>query len=102
MLDIKFICENPEIVKENIKRKFKDSKLPLVDEVIELYGEKCAANTRANDLRANRNKVSKQIGMLMAQGKRDEAEEMKRLVNEQAAELKSLEEKETELSNLVE
>ncbi|MBR3908370.1 MAG: serine--tRNA ligase, partial [Clostridia bacterium] len=64
MLDIKFICENPDLVKENIKKKFKDSKLPLVDEVIELYTEKCAANSRANELRANRNKVSKQIGML--------------------------------------
>ena len=101
MLDIKFICENPELVKENIKRKFKDSKLPLVDELIALYTEKCAANTRANDLRANRNKVSKQIGMLMGQGKREEAEEMKRLVNEQAAELKALEEKEAELGKKV-
>ena len=101
MLDIKFICDNPEVVKENIKKKFKDSKLPLVDEVISLYNEKCAANTRANDLRANRNKVSKQIGMLMGQGKRDEAEEMKRLVNEQAAELKALEEKEAELGKKV-
>ena len=89
MLDIRFICENPELVKENIKKKFKDAKLPLVDEVIELYTEKCAANNRANELRANRNKVSKQIGMLMGQGKRDEAEEMKKLVNEQAAELKA-------------
>ena len=101
MLDIKFICENPEIVKENIKKKFENKKLPLVDEVISLYGEKCAANNRANDLRANRNKVSKQIGMLMAQGKRDEAEEMKRLVNEQAEELKALEEKEAELQKRV-
>ena len=101
MLDIKFICDNPDIVKENIKKKFKDSKLPLVDEVIKLYNEKCAANSRANDLRANRNKVSKQIGMLMGQGKRDEAEEMKRLVNEQAAELKALEEKEDELAKKV-
>lgn len=101
MLDIKFICENPEIVKENIKKKFEDKKLSLVDEVISLYGEKCAANNRANDLRANRNKVSKQIGMLMAQGKRDEAEEMKRLVNEQAEELKALEEKEAELQKRV-
>ena len=101
MLDIKFICDNPELVKENIKRKFKDSKLPLVDEVIALYNEKCAANNRANELRANRNKVSKQIGMLMGQGKREEAEEMKRLVNEQAAELKALEEKETELQKKV-
>ena len=87
MLDIKFICENPELVKENIKKKFKDSKLPLVDEVIELYTQKCAANNRANELRANRNKISKQIGMLMGQGKRAEAEEMKKHVNEQAEEL---------------
>ena len=101
MLDIKFICENPDLVKENIKKKFKDSKLPLVDEVIELYTEKCAANSRANELRANRNKVSKQIGMLMGQGKREEAEEMKKLVNEQAAELKALEEKEAELGKKV-
>ena len=98
MLDIKFICENPELVKENIKKKFEDGKLPLVDEVIKLYGEKCAANNRANDLRANRYRVSKQIGMLMGQGKKEEAEQMKRLVNEQAAELKELEEKEDRLS----
>ena len=101
MLDIKFICENPELVKENIKKKFEDNKLPLVDELISLYGEKCNANNRANELRANRNKVSKQIGMLMGQGKREEAEEMKRLVNEQAEELKSLEAKEDELSGRV-
>ena len=101
MLDIKFICENPELVKENIKKKFKDNKLPLVDEVISLYGEKFDANNRANELRANRNKVSKQIGMLMGQGKREEAEEMKRIVNEQAEELKALEAKEDELSKKV-
>ena len=101
MLDIKFICENPELVKENIKKKFKDNKLPLVDEVISLYGEKCDANNRANELRANRNKVSKQIGMLMGQGKREEAEEKKRIVNEQAEELKALEAKEDELSKKV-
>ena len=97
MLDIKFICENPELVKENIKRKFKDNKLPLVDEVIALYNEKKDVNQRANELRANRNKISKQIGMLMAQGKRDEAEETKNLVTRQAEELKALEEKEAEL-----
>ena len=101
MLDIKFICENPELVKENIKKKFEDNKLPIVDELISLYSEKCNANNRANELRANRNKVSKQIGMLMGQGKREEAEEMKRLVNEQAEELKSLEAKEDELSGRV-
>ncbi len=101
MLDLKFIAENPELVKENIKKKFKDNKLPLVDEVIELYNQKRETNTRANELRSNRNKVSKQIGYLMAQGKRDEAEDMKRLVSEQAAELKALEEKETELETKV-
>ena len=97
MLDIKFICENPEIVKENIKSKFKDHKLPLVDELISLYTEKKDINNRANELRANRNKVSKQIGVLMGQGKREEAEEIKVLVTRQAEELKELEAREAEL-----
>ena len=97
MLDIKFVRENPEIVKENIKKKFKDSKLPLVDEAIELDSKKRAANNEANELRANRNKISKQIGVLMAQGKREEAMEMKTLVSRQADRLKELEEIETEL-----
>ncbi len=101
MLDLRFICENADLVKENIKRKFKDDKLPLVDEVIALYKEKLATNTRANDLRANRNKVSKQIGVLMAQGKRDQAEDMKKLVSQQAEELKALEEKEALLEEQV-
>ena len=101
MLDIKFICENPELVKENIKKKFEDNKLELVDKVIALYKEKLAANNRASELRANRNKVSKQIGVLMGQGRREEAEEMKKLVNEQAEELKALEEKEGALENEV-
>ncbi len=92
MLDIKFIRENPEIVKENIKRKFKDSKLPLVDEAIALDAKKRDANNEASALRANRNTVSKQIGALMGQGKREEAEEMKKLVSEQADRLKELEE----------
>lgn len=96
MLDIRFIRENPEIVKENIRRKFKDSKLPLVDEAIELDEKKREANSEANTLRANRNSVSKQIGVLMAQGKRDEAEEMKKLVSEQAARLAELEALEAE------
>jgi len=91
MLDIKFVRENPEIVKENIKRKFKDNKLPLVDEAIQLDQKKRDANNEANALRANRNSVSKQIGMLMAQGKREEAEEIKKLVTEQAERLKELE-----------
>ncbi len=98
MLDMKFIRENPELVKENIRKKFKDAKLPLVDEVIALDARKREVNTRANELRANRNKVSKEIGMLMGQGKRDEAEEKKRLVAEQAAELAALEKEEAELA----
>ena len=97
MLDIKFIKDNPDIVKENIKKKFKDSKLPLVDEAIALYDEKRDANNRASELRANRNKLSKQIGALMGQGRRDEAEEIKKQVNAQADELKELEVKEGEL-----
>ena len=101
MLDIRFICDNPELVKDNIKKKFEDKKLPMVDEVISLYNEKCLANNRANELRANRNKVSKQIGVLMGQGKREEAEELKKLVNDQANELKELEAKEDELSKKV-
>ena len=80
MLDVKFVRENPELVKENIRKKFKDAKLPLVDEVCALYDEKRATNTRANELRANRNRVSKEIGGLMAKGLRDEAEEKKKLV----------------------
>ena len=96
MLDIKFLCENPDLVRENIKKKFKDNKLPLVDEAISLYNAKREANTKANELRANRNKISKQIGILMAQGKKDEAEQTKALVNAQAAELSELEKKEAE------
>lgn len=97
MLDIKFVKENPEIVKENIKKKFKDSKLPLVDEAVKLYDEKKDANQKASELRSNRNTLSKKIGVLMGQGKKDEAEEIKAQVNAQAEELKALEEKETEL-----
>ncbi len=91
MLDIKFVRENPDVVKENIKRKFKDGKLPLVDEAIELDRKKRDANSEANELRANRNTISKQIGALMSQGKREEAEEMKKLVSQQAERLKELE-----------
>ena len=71
MLDIKFIRENPEAVKENIKKKFQDQKLPLVDQVIALDEENRAAMTEANELRASRNSLSKQIGMLMGQAKKD-------------------------------
>ena len=98
MLDIKFVRENPEIVKENIRKKFKDHKLPLVDEVIELDAKKREVNTRANDLRANRNKISKEIGGLMAKGLREEAEAKKQLVSQQAAELAELEQLEAELA----
>ncbi len=98
MLDIKFIRENPELVKENIRKKFKDGKLPLVDEVIELDQKKREVNTRANELRANRNKISKEIGGLMAKGLRDEAEQKKQLVSQQAAELAQLEQQEAELA----
>lgn len=97
MLDIKFIRENPEIVKENIKKKFQDKKLPLVDEVIELDDERRKVVARADELRANRNKISKQIGALMAQSKRDEAEEVKKQVTAQAQELDELAKRETEL-----
>ncbi len=97
MLDIRFVKENPELVKENIRKKFKDNKLPLVDEAIALYDEKRDVTNRASELRANRNKLSKQIGALMGQGKREEAEETKKLVNAQADELKALEVREGEL-----
>jgi seryl-tRNA synthetase len=97
MLDIKFIKENPEAVKENIRKKFKDAKLPLVDEAIALYNEKLACNKRADELRANRNRLSKQIGAMMAQGKRDEAEEIKAQVSAQADELAQLQVQEGDL-----
>ncbi len=102
MLDIKFIRENPEIVKENIKKKFQDAKLPLVDKVIELDAENRAAITEASDLRAQRNTLSKQVGMLMGQAKKDpskleEAEAVKAKVKAQADRLAELEKREEEL-----
>ena len=84
MLDMKFLRTNPDLVKENIRKKFQDRKLPLVDEVIELDRQSRAAQQEASDLRAERNKISKSIGGLMAQGKKDEAEAMKKKVAEQA------------------
>ncbi len=98
MIDIKFLRENPDAVKENIKKKFQDSKLGLVDEVIELDAQSRAVKQQADDLRANRNKISKQIGKLMAQGKKEEGMALKDEVNRQAEQLKELEAKETELS----
>lgn len=101
MLDIKFVRENPELVKENIKKKFQDSKLLLVDEVIALDAEYRAAITEGDGLRAQRNKLSKSIGALMAQGKKDEAEAVKKQVTEQADRLKELEMREAELQEEV-
>ena len=97
MLDIKFLRENPELVKENIGKKFEDQKVPMVDEVILLDEQKRAANAEACELRANRNKVSKEIGVLMAQGKKEEAMEMKELVTKEAQRLAELEAQENEL-----
>lgn len=101
MLDIKFLRENPDLVKENIKKKFQDKKIPLVDEVIALDTERRDVISKADELRANRNKLSKQIGALMGQGKRDEAEEVKAQVSAQKAELDALAQKETELNDKV-
>ena len=101
MLDLKFLRENPEIVKQNIKNKFQDQKLPLVDEVIALDIESRATQQEADSLRSNRKTISKQIGALMGQGKREEAEELKAKVNEQAARLAELEAKESELEEKI-
>ena len=102
MLDIKFIRENPDAVKENIKKKFQDAKLPLVDEVIELDAKRRAAIAEADQLRAGRNRLSKQVGILMGQAKKDpsklaEAEAVKKQVTDDAARLAELEKQETEL-----
>ncbi|MFR3727357.1 serine--tRNA ligase [Lacrimispora sp.] len=101
MLDLKFVRENPEVVKENIKKKFQDSKLPLVDEVIELDGQNRAAKQEGDALRAERNKLSKQIGALMGQGKKEEAEEMKKKVTDASEHLAALEEKERDLEERI-
>ncbi|GKX67371.1 serine--tRNA ligase [Inconstantimicrobium mannanitabidum] len=101
MLDLKFVRENPEIVKQNIKNKFQDKKLGLVDEVIALDAELRTAKQEAETLRANRNKISKQIGALMGQGKKDEAEEIKKQVTADSDRLAELEVKEAELEKKV-
>ena len=98
MIDIKFLKENPEVVKQNIRNKFQDRKLVLVDEVIELDRESRAVQTEANAVRATRNKLSKQIGALMGQGKREEAEAVKAQVQEATANLDALEAREAELA----
>lgn len=101
MIDIKFLRENPDIVKQNIKNKFQDQKLPLVDDVIVLDAQARATQKEADDLRSNRNKVSKQIGALMAQGKRDEAMALKEQVAKDAARLEELEEQERALQEQI-
>ena len=101
MLDLKFLRENPEIVKQNIKNKFQDSKLPLVDEVIALDEENRKAKQQADALRANRNKVSKTIGKYMAQGKKEEAEAAKKLVTENSEALAALEVKCAEMEEKI-
>ena len=97
MIDIKFLRENPEVVKENIRKKYQDEKLPLVDEVIALDTESRKAKQEADDLRASRNRISKEIGALMGQGKKEEAEEVKREVAKNAARLAELEKQEPQV-----
>ena len=101
MIDLKFLRENPDVVKENIKKKFQDHKLPLVDEVIELDAQYRAFKLEADTLRGGRNKLSKEIGMLMAQGKREEAEAVKKQVSANAARLAELEVLEAEYSDKI-
>ena len=101
MIDIKFLRENPEVVKENIRKKFQDAKLPLVDEVIALDAESRKNKARADELRAERNRLSKQIGGLMAKGQREEAEQVKAQVAEMAAELAACEAKEPEYAEKI-
>lgn len=101
MLDLKFVRENPELVKQNMRNKFQEKKLPLVDEVIALDVESRNAKQEADNLRADRNKISKQIGGLMAQGKKEEAEDLKRLVTQESERLAELEVKEVELQEKI-
>ncbi len=101
MLDIRFVRENPEAVKQNIRNKFQDEKLSLVDEVLQLDQENREVKREAEALRANRNKISKQIGALMGQGKKDEAEECKKQVTAQAARLEELDKREKEVEEQI-
>lgn len=101
MIDIKFLRENPETVKENIRKKFQDEKLPLVDEVIQLDAESRKAQKEADELRADRNRISKEIGALMGQGKREEAMAKKEQVAANAQKLVELEKKEEELQEKI-
>ena len=97
MLDIKFVRMNPEVVKENIRKKFQDEKLPLVDEVIELDKKNREIKQEVEALRAERNKISKQIGACMAQGKKEEAEELKKQVQANAERVESLSQEDKEV-----
>ena len=101
MIDIKFLRENPEVVKENIRKKFQDEKLPLVDEVIALDAERRATQQQVDDLKANRNKISKQIGALMGQGKKEEAEKVKTEVANEGAKIEELDAKQKELEEKI-
>ena len=101
MIDIKFLRENPDAVKENIKKKFQDEKLPLVDQVIELDTKRRAVQAEGDDLKANRNKLSKQIGALMAQGKKEEAEEVKAQVAADGEKLAQLDNEQKELEEQI-
>ena len=101
MLDLRFVRENPELVKQNIKNKFQEHKLSLVDEVIELDAKNRSIKQEADTLRADRNKISKQIGALMAQGKKEEAEETKKKVTAFSEHLAQLEAQETELEEKI-
>ena len=98
MIDIKLIRENPELVKENIKKKFQDEKLPMVDEVAEMDKEVRAVKAKGDSLRADRNKMSKEIGLLMRDGKKEEAEQVKQKVKEMGDEMEALEKREAELN----
>ena len=97
MLDIKFVRNNPEVVKQNIKNKFQDDKLPLVDEVIELDQRNREIKQEVEALRADKNQISKQIGACMAQGKKEEAEELKKRVQENAERVEALSKEEKEV-----
>ena len=97
MIDIKFLVKNPDVVRENIKKKFQDSKLPLVDQAIDLYKQYCDCQQRADDLRSQRNSISKEIGILFKNGEKDKANEMKKLVEANAQELENLAKQQTTL-----
>ena len=101
MLDIKFVKENKELVKENIKKKFQDQKLPLVDEVVEIYDKVCLLKLEGDNLRGEKNQASSQIGLLMREGKKDNAEELKKKVVEINERLTSLEKEEVELNTIL-